>query len=91
MSVKTEYKCDKCSKVSDAYKNMWSLIFVVRNGAGIDRIDSYQQSKFTADWCRQCAEKAGLLPVEEAKPEEIIPLTIEDLVRDIVKKEMSNE
>ena len=91
MSVKTEYKCDRCGHTQEKSEQMWSVGVVLIHGAGSSYTGSMTTMQKRQDWCRKCVEVYGLLPKNEAKPEEIKQqVTLEDLVREIVRQEVSD-
>ena len=87
MATKIEYSCDKCGKVETEPSQLWSILILVINRPGYTQVSSFHNVKHHADWCRACVEKAGMLPVQEVKKEEVLPLSIDDLVREIVHEE----
>lgn len=82
--VITIYKCDKCGKQQNESNQMWHVqLRVVYYEASGD----YETPKLQSLWCRTCLDEAGLTP-SKRKPEELKPVTLEDMVREIVRQEI---
>jgi hypothetical protein len=85
MAIKTKYICDRCeaSKVDDP-----KFLVTVRVTWGYD-----EHSKGQAQWCEECRKKFGLvspLPVAyKSEPAPTVNPTFEELVRAIVREELS--
>ena len=83
-------KCDRCGATAENDKNFLKQVAVGVNwGYGFQAADR----KLEAEWCRECLIKAGLHSPQNEADEKIAPLvppTLEDLVRDIVRDEMAN-
>jgi len=83
-------KCDRCGATAENDKNFLKHVAVGVNwGYGFQAADR----KLEAEWCRECLIKAGLHSPQNEADEKIAPLvppTLEDLVRDIVRDEMAN-
>jgi hypothetical protein len=86
MSKETTYTCDRCKKSSTVYidLNLETVSIVFR------RWTSYSPLH-TAEWCLACRNEVGIiaLPQKEGDPV-VIPATLEELVREIIKEEIDN-
>ena len=90
MTIVTTYTCDKCGHSQEDAKSprqMWSLEVAVK------RMENKTYSapfvnKGGITWCRECVIATGV--VEPAKDEETptSPLTLEDLIREIIQEEI---
>ena len=82
----TTYKCDKCGKESVDIKTL-DLIEVGVHVGGYNVSYPYGEHpklQYNQEWCRNCREKAGLSLPKNDKKVEVTPITLEDLVYDIV-------
>ena len=94
MTILTTYECDHCLRVSQSNEQMWDVeVRCVSN----DR-RSYSRFEpapvFKVLWCRECVDKYGALGknyVPKEKPSAVAPITIEDLIREIVTDAMTDE
>ncbi len=84
----TKYICDRCNHEQDTSEQMWHLRVFIDHQYTNARTFAYQQGKREALWCRPCAEKMVLLP-SKIEPAPEAP-SFEDLLRDIVRDEISN-
>jgi hypothetical protein len=90
--IKTTYTCDACKKgiVREGAKRdqLWYVTVYYREGASPQI--AYSTGTREVHWCRACMERAGLTPVVELKenPPEVVK-TLEDVVREIVREEIS--
>jgi hypothetical protein len=90
MSSRTIYKCDRCGKEQETDDQFWTVGFIVTNRR-------YQYTYRLTDpnfdhkreWCRNCVEEFGLLPraITPQNPEPI-PLSLEDMLREIIREEI---
>lgn len=89
MSIVTTYTCDRCAKSQTTDDQMWNV------KVSYQHIRMSDQDGPKALWCRACMEKVGILGPyraetklpDESKPQ---PLTLEDLVREIARDEVTN-
>lgn len=82
----TTYKCDKCGK-EDTTNNL-GLADV---GVFVGTFQHYGGSarKYIKEWCLECRREAGLAPSKEQPCVQAEPvLTLEDMVREIVREEV---
>lgn len=97
MSKETTYKCDRCGATSTDQKELGLCGVAV--GMRTKTYGSYesgfrldsQRDDLSADWCRRCCEAVGFCDTKEkaeVSGEPDIP-SLEDLVREIVREEMS--
>ncbi|KKN01069.1 hypothetical protein LCGC14_1131310 [marine sediment metagenome] len=92
--ISVEYKCDKCEATwpkGRVGEQLWQ-VFVGRGRSpeSSGTIGSSDEVR-CAHWCRKCMVKTGLLPsikMINDPPAPETPATIEDLIRDIVQKEI---
>ena len=81
------FECDRCGNIDqDNSMDLWKVEIKI-NG-------SQQSSLSPVEWCRDCMLKTELLDNKnEAKEKEIEvePITMEDLIREIVQDEMKNQ
>jgi hypothetical protein len=86
MSTKTTYTCDRCKGDFSDRK----AIKCVSAGVGdFSGSDSWFKS-FRQDWCHNCLKGFGL-PCESAKATDVPPNpppTLEDMIREIVLREL---
>ena len=86
----TTYKCDKCGA-----EDTTNEIDLERVGVFVG---SYERSysfcvcepkiQLTQDWCKDCRHKYGLIPAIKESKVEITPLTLEDMVREMIREEI---
>ena len=91
MAIETRYVCDKCGAISDNKDTMWRVGIVVCDIACKYFNHSHVHNK--ALWCRTCLLQTGLIvpkTEEEKAAEQVKPLTLEDLVREIIREETEN-
>ena len=83
----TTYKCDKCGNEDQDNKTL-KLERVGVHVGDYNRTSNYVKTKveYNQEWCIDCREKAGLAIPEKDKKVEVVPVTLEDLVRDIAYK-----
>jgi len=89
MSVTTTIKCDRCHK---EVKNteIKSININVADGANNRYEPSYSYPVKHADWCIDCCvEMQVYSPKKKTDEPTPPPITIEDLVREIVREETS--
>jgi len=88
MSIFTEYTCDRCGHKQQTPEQMWTVLIMIKSGAGQRSYSVIGSEKHVADWCRKCMERFDLLPQDELPATEIKEhVTIEDLIREIVRDE----
>jgi hypothetical protein len=44
--------------------------------------------KLTQEWCRNCRIRYGLIPVPKEAKIEVTPLTLEDMIREMISEEI---
>lgn len=90
--IKTTYTCDACKKeiVREGARRdqLWYVTIFYREGSE-PHVSNYNGTR-VVHWCRACMEQAGLTPIVELKenPPETVK-TLEDVVREIVREEIS--
>ena len=56
-----------------------------------DRMHSYSRALSNEGlWCRDCTIASGLLPPNKEEPKPEVPLTLEDLIRELVQEEIAD-
>lgn len=91
MSQVTTWKCDRCKKTwsSDKDKNPLTEVSVVTmryGGRGEVPLSEWQ-----AQWCENCRKATGVFRpanIEREQPSLPEPLTLEEIIREIVQKEI---
>ena len=84
MSVKTIYKCDKCGGIQESKEQFWQIA-VTLTSYGLHVSSSNINKSMHA--CRKCVIDLGLLPPPDKQaPTAPPPLTIEDLIIEIVQQ-----
>lgn len=93
MATKTEFICDRCGKVQNDDKQFWMVGFIVTTNRYITSVSNYTSVQHKREWCRACVEEFGILPRVDTKdaPAPEIPLTIEDMIREIVREESAQQ
>lgn len=104
MSIQTTYKCDKCGHEQDSStrweshsnndsgaKQFWTVEIRYTHDVTNNSIYSSSNVHATANFCRDCMASMGILSTgndgkEIPKPE--VPVTMEDIIREIVHEEM---
>ena len=87
--ITTIYKCDKCGHEQNKSDQMWTLEVGYRHhNSNVE----FMPVMVSALWCRSCVEGIGFLTtVVPGKKSEEKPIpTIEELILDIVKKEIED-
>jgi hypothetical protein len=98
MASKWVVTCDKCGvsddkpvyRPNDGKIEFFTIGVVYDEGLNISP-GSYSSSKVGPEvtWCRQCAEKSGIVPPKEKKSTETTPPpTLEEMIREIVSQEV---
>ena len=91
MAVKTQYICDRCGHSQENNNQMWDFEMNLYNSESRSR---GKHRCTTVMWCRTCVEHFGWLPRNpEKQKENPLPIptpSLEDLIREIVKDELSN-
>jgi hypothetical protein len=86
----TTYKCDKCG--AEDTTNEVDLdrvgVFVGSYELNYSPWASEPKMQLTREWCRDCRYKYGLIPAIKESKTEIIPLTLEDFVREMISEEI---
>lgn len=86
MSTITIYKCDKCG---EEFKGRAGLLCVHAGIGEFSGCDAAYKT-FRADWCVSCAVAFGLPRKPLAAIPAVIPPTLEDMIRDIVRSEVQS-
>lgn len=92
--IQTTYTCDRCGEIRENI-DLKTVSIVIGHGAGRSRFvsGSGDLSMKSVDWCCRCLEELGILPVppkpKEGEPEPKIA-TLEEIVREIVREEISS-
>ena len=79
------YKCDRCGNENEDNK----ILQLEEVGVHVGRYNlstsfgGTPKIMFNKEWCIECREKTGLKLPPKNKVIEVIPLTLEDLVREI--------
>lgn len=85
----TTYCCDKCDHRQSVSEQMWRVRVQYQHegSRGDERFWSSEEQM----WCRTCLENAGLVAIsaKRAVPETPAPPSFEDLIRDIVRAEVT--
>lgn len=84
------YRCDKCGDEDTSNKMDLTEIFVGTSGS------SYAIGKnLSQEWCRQCLISVGIVHPSYAKDKSNVPevqeVTLEDMMRDMIRKEIDNQ
>ncbi|HEY1900741.1 MAG TPA: hypothetical protein VGG49_13215 [Steroidobacteraceae bacterium] len=90
MTVTITYVCDKCGEVEMDSDQFWKVGVTIQNYRNHHHGSS---QKHEQQWCRKCVEAAHLLPPQQHKQQHIElpePPTLEDLVREIAREEISD-
>ena len=99
MSKKTLLKCDRKDCAKEGFKEDGFEVHDIRLGRYNQHSSSYDVMKMTTryqewavDWCSDCCKKFGILGnvncyLENRKPDDPKPITLEDMVREIVRQE----
>lgn len=86
--ITTTYTCDKCGHNQTNDKQMWDIGISISTHLYIAHNRNLAKREL---WCRSCIESVGLLPPspDSRKPPPDEPLSMEDLIREIVREEIS--
>ena len=85
----TIYKCDRCGAEDTS-----NAIRLERVGAFVGSYQIYQSSgkgleqPLTKDWCKACRLEAGFRVHSEPEPVTETPVTLEDLIRELIREEI---
>lgn len=85
MAITTIYKCDRCNSEQSSNTQLWQLNVAYRHlGTG------YSENKTTGiQVCRKCLESLGINASKAVRESpEYNPPTIEDLIAEIVQREL---
>ena len=86
----TTYKCDKCG-AEDTTNNI-DLdrvgVFVGNYERDFSCFHRETEIKLTQEWCRDCRIRCGLIPVPKEAKIEVTPLTLEDMIREMMHEEI---
>src|SRR5579863_876863 len=82
--VTMTYTCDKCKKEVDG----GDICRVELRVQFLQYRSDYKTPDKASEWCRECVERAGFLPVRIITQEEVKPATLEDIIREIVQQEV---
>jgi hypothetical protein len=91
MATKTQFICDRCGKSQDDDQQFWLVGIMVTTTRWITTAAT-QSLNHRCEWCRKCVEEFGILPKVETRnvPTPEVPLTIEDMIREIVRLEIAS-
>lgn len=89
----TTYKCDKCGTEDTTNEIDLERVGVFVGNYERDYSSCVREPKIqlTQDWCRICRYKYGLIPAVKESKVEVTPLTLEDMVREMVREEISQQ
>lgn len=91
--IVTTYTCDKCGHEQTDDEQMWDIGVSVAYHSFAQR-DNYRKEPVKKElWCRACVVKLGLLSTssvtsDPSQPE--TPLTLEDIIREIIREEIDS-
>ena len=84
--IVTTYTCARCGHAQTTNGQMWTIRVSVSHGTSAS---NYPSTTRDALWCRKYVEEKALLPSNPPiDPPPELP-TIEDLIREIVREELS--
>ena len=86
----TTYKCDKCGAEDTTNKIDLERVGVFV-GSYERNYSCYVQNpeiQLTQDWCKDCRIRCGLIPAPKEAKIEVTPLTLEDMVREMISEEI---
>lgn len=86
----TTYKCDKCG-AEDTTNEIDLERVGVFVGSYIRDFSCYVQNseiQLTQEWCEDCRIRCGLIPATKEAKIEATPLTLEDMVREMIRAEI---
>jgi hypothetical protein len=87
------FACDKCKKVVKKSAELISVGAGRRDyiyGSSYGVASHYTVRQLTADWCLECCISFGIENVTHDQPPPIIPPTIEDMIRELIREELEN-
>lgn len=85
MAIKTTYTCDRCGHEQDNDDQMLEIGIVYRHL----RFSFSPHPGKNALWCRKCTDEVGITPVQKtADPQPPPRLTLEDLIRELIREEV---
>ena len=93
MSQKTTYTCDRCGHTHETTDKIYTVVLFVKEGPGA-YLSNYDFPSRRRDWCLDCVSAFQLLPPKwnaPKVPDAPSPPTIEDIIREIVRDEVSNQ
>lgn len=92
MGIVTTYVCDRCQKSNEDGEQMWEIGLALRHH-GFTNYHTTHDIHHKGLWCRPCCVEVGILAPFIIDPEwkQPDPITLEDLVREIVKRERDND
>ena len=90
MGLETKYNCDKCGHTQTTPRQMWHIC--IGHGPIEGNYDPAYYKTHQQMWCRSCMEGTGILkgdasPETKTPPE--LPPTLEDILRQIMREEIS--
>ena len=96
MPIKIEYCCDRCQHTQDTPQNTGAdgsrymhRIAITQQSLSQDHIPPTKQLEVI--WCEECMRVAGLRRPLLRAPHEEKKISVEDLIRDIVKQAMESD
>jgi hypothetical protein len=86
-------KCDRCKKEVAAEDNLWEVAITCEPlGIYQHRSQFHHKAKNQqSEWCDPCVKEMGVTRPLYRSPEEVKPLTIEDIIREIIREEQQNK
>lgn len=88
--IETKYICDRCKKEQPTSNQFWVVGIMCNSYPAYD--ENFTRSR--AQWCRSCVNEVGLLyerPLTKEAEKIVSPAfpTIEDMIREIIRSEIS--
>ena len=81
--------CDRCNVVQQGDSKLSEVAAGILSGSYDTKLD-IRQRHYKVEWCESCCKHFGLVYIKkEDKPVE--PVTLEDLIREIVRSEMEDK
>ena len=86
MTIETVYVCDRCGGRQHDNAQFWTLTIQLKAGNG----HCTMSTKHSMQMCRTCMEYVGVVPPIDKKVDLPPPLTLEDLIIEIVQNEVGS-
>ena len=87
----TTYKCDKCGAedtTNEIDLEQVGGVFVRNDKRSHSFFVCNPETQLTKEWCRDCRIRCGLIPTIKEPRIEVTPLTLEDMVREMISEEI---